>query len=214
MIRKLITIGLITGFIASAFVTPTDAHLKSMTALAKDEIRERTSGSLFGGATISSKDAQAAAKILTAVASDPALKKAAIKAAGSASSLKNVGEAVTVLTSVSTKPTVKAVVKSVAKAVTGHRITPAWKNYRASADPFTVSQMERIEWALKKHDVRLCHDVYEEVAQAPNTSAISAGDYLALCVAMVTADPIRCTQILPSESSTLNSLCYQELDSV
>ncbi len=213
MIRNILTIGAIAGFIATAFVTPTDANLSTIQAFAKDEVRTRAVGSLLGGSAPSAKDAAAAAKVLTAVATNPALKSAAEKAIGGAAGLKDFDRAATVLTSVSTPANTKRIVKAVTKKLTGHTLTRAWKEYRNAADPFTRAQLERIEWALKKNDVRLCADVADAAKnrsdQAPTD--LSPGDYLALCVAIVTVDEIRCTQIPAYPDSSIHSLCFEEL---
>lgn len=214
MTRNLVIIGLIAGFIASAFVTPTNANFKAMQALAKDQVRVRTAGSLLGGSVLSAKDAQTAAKVLAAVAANPALKSSVAKAVGSAVSLKNVEEAATVLTSVSSPvKTVKRVAASAAQILTTHRLTSVWKTFKASADPFTVAQMERIEWALRKGDVRLCSDVMDSADNRSDKDpqTLTSGEYLALCVAIVTGDPARCDQILSVSDPSLRSLCSDEL---
>ena len=213
MLRNLLTVGAIVGFIATAFVTPTNANLNTVQAFAKDEVRTRAVGSLLGGTVPSAKDAAAAAKVLNAVATNPALKSAAEKAIGGVSGLKDIDRAATVLTSVSTPVNAKRVVKAAVKKMTGHTLTKTWKGYRNDADPFTRAQLERIEWALKKNDVRLCADVAEAAKnrsdQAP--AALSPGDYLALCIAIVTADEWRCTQIPAHLDSSIHSLCFEEL---
>ena len=217
MIRNLLTIGAIAGFIASAFVSPTNANFSTIHAMAQDEVRTRTAGSLFGGNALSAKDAAAAAKVLTAVATNPALKSAASKALGGAASLKNIDDAATVLTSVSAPKTVlKHVAKTAKKMFTVRKLTHVWKTYKVSADPFTLAQIDRIEWALKKNDVRLCSGTAEAAAnrsdQAPQT--LSPGEYLALCVAIVTGDEGRCDQILPTSDSSMHSLCTEELATI
>jgi hypothetical protein len=216
MMRNLLTVGAIAGFIASAFVTPTNANLSSMQAFAKDEVRTRAIGSLLGGSVPSVKDAAAAAKVLSAVATNPVLKSAAEKAIGSVTGLNDIDRAATVLTSVSTPANAKHIVKTVVRRLTAHTLTKTWKSYRNAADPFTRAQLERIEWALKKQDVRLCADVADAAKnrsdQAPVT--LTPGDYLALCVAIVSGDEIRCLQIPTVPDSSLHSLCTEELATV
>lgn len=60
-----------------------------------------------------------------------------------------------------------------------------------------LDSLKDIEWAVRKHDVRLC----------PSLS----GDYLALCLALVTQDASRCAQIDASSASGLRKLCTEEL---
>ncbi len=60
-----------------------------------------------------------------------------------------------------------------------------------------LDSIKDIEWAVRKHDVRLCSSL--------------PGDYLALCLALVTEDASRCAQIDVSSASGLRKLCTEEL---
>lgn len=210
MLRSILTIGAITGFIATGFVAPSQASLQTVQAIAKDQVRVRTVGSLLGGRMMSPKQAVAAANVLEAIAENDELRTLASRVAGSNASVKDIGQAAEVLKSVSVpQVTAKRALTTAAKIVKGHRITKHWKDFRRSADPFTADQMERIEWALKKNDIRLCEEVMR--SSADNAVIDGPGAYLALCVAIVTSDPLRCSQILPERYPVIHSLCTDEL---
>lgn len=126
---------------------------------------------------------------------------------GKVASTPDAGTALELLKKVVPKPkaALKVAAKRVQIAVTGQSPSTAWNTAKGSPDPVFVEQLERIEWAMKKHDVRLCKDVRREaVGGQPR-------DYLALCLARVTDDASRCKQIDPVEAPLLKHLCDEEL---
>jgi hypothetical protein len=199
-LRTLFTVGSIAGFIACAFVPPTDANFTSLQDLAKREVRARTAGSLAGGITMNAGQTEQVAKVLKAVASDPELQTAVQKAVGTTADLKSVDEAVTVLKSMASPKTIMKRAATVATAAfRPHKFSAGWKKHKAASEKQRVTQLERIEWASRKNDVRLCGEVEGD-------TRVTEGDYLALCVAVVTGDPQRCSQI-----HSLKQLCADEL---
>lgn len=104
------------------------------------------------------------------------------------------------------KTLARVAVKRIRIQITGGRPGKAWKAAKGSSDPVFVQQLERIEWATKKQDVRLCKDVL-----TADAAGGKPGDYLALCLARVTGDYSRCMQIDPLEASLLKHLCDEEL---
>lgn len=85
------------------------------------------------------------------------------------------------------------------RAVRTHAFTSGWKHIKKEGSPHLVEQLERIEWASRKADVRLCGEVVGD-------ADVTVGDYIALCVAIVTGDSARCDYL-----HALQDLCADEL---
>lgn len=200
MMRTLFTIGCIAGFIACAFVPPTDANFQSLEQMAKTQVRERTASSLLGGKTLDSKQVENAANILKAVVADPALRSAVQKAAGKATDVSTVEDIVTAISAMASPKRVLKRASTVAvHAVQTHRFSATWTKTKVSSTKERVLQMQRIEWASRKQDVRLCGEVKGDVET-------TVGEYIALCVALVTGDPSRCDQLRETKNMCTNEL--------
>ncbi len=126
MLRKLITTGMVLGFIACAFVPPTDANFGSAETIAKAEVGARTAATLLASAGVDRGKVDTAVKVLREVAPEP---KKVVKRLSAAA-----------LTQMKLKKT-SAYWKQV-------------KN--DSDDKNFVARMQDIEWATRKTDVRLC----------------------------------------------------------
>jgi len=129
MLRKLITTGMVLGFIASAFVPPTDANFGTAETVAKAEVGARTAATLLANAGIDHAKVDAAVKVLREVAPEP---QKVVKRMSAAA-----------LTQMKRKKT-SAYWKQVKKD---------------SDDDDFIARMEDIEWAARKTDVRLCGEL-------------------------------------------------------
>lgn len=202
--RTLVTIGLIAGFITCAFVPPTDANFATITEMAKAQVKDRTIGNLLP-ADIDGADVKKAADALKKVANDPRTADIMKNLASSQNSLSDVITAADVLKSVAPSPKKVAKVAAVFVPKTAHTFTMSWKQRKnATEDATFLKQLDRIEWAARKEDVRLCQEVMLEDG---------AGDYLALCLAIVAKEPLRCKQIDEDAPHALQKTCFDEVAS-
>jgi hypothetical protein len=78
---------------------------------------------------------------------------------------------------------------------------------KTEQDAVLLQQLQRIDWAVRKQDVRLCGEVKNPPVPV---SGPSTTDLLALCLAKITREGIRCSQISTS-ASILKSICEEEL---
>lgn len=204
MMRTLVTVGLIAGFITCAFVPPTDANFASLTEMAKTQVKERTLGSLLPS-EIDAADVKKAADALKKVANDPRTADMVKKLGTSQNSLSDVIVAADVLKSVAPSPKKVAKVAAAFVPKTAHTFTMSWKQRKkATEDQAFLKQLDRIEWAARKEDVRLCKDT---MAQK------DGGDFLALCLAIVAKEPLRCKQIDEESPHALQKTCFDEVAS-
>jgi hypothetical protein len=155
MLRTLLTVGAIAGFIACAFVPPTDANFTSMEELARNQLQNRPSLSLLTSGV-------------------QTMKKTVI-------------------------PRATKKVSSVVSNQKKHLLSVGWNAFKEKKDSVAKTQLERIEWAFAKKDVRLCGEV-------KNESDATAADYLALCVAVVMRDLSRCDHL-----RSMKTLCTDQL---
>ena len=134
MFRRLITTGMILGFIGSAFVPPTDANFRAAEGLAQAQVGARTAATLLASNGVDRTKVDSAVKVLREIAPEP---KKVVKRVSAAT-----------LTAMKLKKT-SAYWKQVKKE---------------SDDEDLVSRMADIEWATRKQDVRLCVGVTEGTA--------------------------------------------------
>lgn len=120
----------------------------------------------------------------------------------------------TLASSVLSEKTVKKTTSAI-KSIASTDVTQIKNMLRSSVDSFTLSQIERIEWAIRKKDIRLCKDLADAVNTDTSSTAEkhSAGEYLALCVAMVTKNSARCDRIFSKSDTLLHAFCTDELAS-
>lgn len=71
--------------------------------------------------------------------------------------------------------------------------------------------LEEIDFAARKHNPRLCASLDPATADRSQFVSPTLGDLLALCLAKVSADPERCSQIDPVSGASLKSICEGEL---
>lgn len=92
-------------------------------------------------------------------------------------------------------------------ALTSSPVKGAWEAAKQSADPRLIRQLERIEWATRRNDIRACVELLSGDAPVGTTP----GDYLALCLARVTQSDRYCSQIDSRLAPFLRVLCDEEL---
>ncbi len=134
MLRRLITTGMIMGFIGSAFVPPTDANFRAAEGLAQAQVGARTAASLLASSAVDRSKVDTAVQVLREISPEP---KKVVKRVSAAT-----------LTAMKLKQT-SAYWKHVKKE---------------SDDKDLISRMDDIEWATRKQDVRLCVGVAEGTA--------------------------------------------------
>lgn len=140
MIRTLATVGSIVGFIAFAFVPPTDANFRAAEGVAQAQVGVRAVATLIADSGIDRAKLDSAVKVLRDITPEP---KTALKRVSTVA-----------LTQMKLKKT------SAFWKATKH----------SSEDADLVRRMADIEWAARKQDVRLCIGVAEDVVEGDVSS--------------------------------------------
>jgi hypothetical protein len=206
--RSIVILGITTAFIACAFVPPSEANFKALAERAKIAVENRTRAVIAGSNIPAVKDAKKAAALLKTLSKDPRM-TVLVEEASKGSSLKSVtslSTAAELLGSLVPKPetVAKTVVKKVAQA-SAEFPSQAWKTFVSSVkDPELEKQISRVDWAILKGDASLCGQVEGVMGSA------TRGDLLALCLGLITREPLRCSQI-GTDASALKSICETEL---
>lgn len=212
--RSLLVFGITIAFIASAFVSPSEANFRSLAERAKATIEQRTKGSLPGTGIPSAAELQKAAKLMQTLAKDPrvtVLREDALKTAKTQNYSGLWKSAAGLLTKA--LPASQGIARSVTGRLMekgGTQAASRWSGLvSAEKDPVLRKQLERIDWAVQKGDARLCRELtLGEVIDDGNGP--STGDLLALCLAKVLGEGDRCSQ-MSDASAALRTVCLEEL---
>lgn len=208
MFRTLVLIGSIGSFLTAAMLPQggIDARALAVAVAERGEIS-------MGVASSAEASIQKAATILKAVSQDPKL-KAALLAAHDNIPAADIEAASKALLALAPSPSAvaKKVVKTALNSVKKPQVSAMWKTMKTQTTDAEFQRLiERIEFATKKQDVRLCIDdvIPSNVADVGGNA--TEGDYLALCIARITRDESRCDQISSTLSIPLRTLCTEEL---
>jgi len=209
--RSLVIFGITAVFIACAFVPPSEANFQALAEHAKVAIEKGSVSSFFTVSLPDTNEWKKAAKSLQTLTKDAATTvlvenvTSNVKGQIASGALQT---ATNMLKDIVPEPATvaKAVVNQVTATVSS-QVSKRWTELLSSEkDPALAKIYERIDWAAKKGEVRLCR----ELTLGVSTETIAAGDLLALCLAKVTRDPARCEQI-SDDASVLKSICKEEL---
>jgi len=211
--RSLWIFGITAAFIVCAFVPPSEANFLALAERARTTIEQRTRGSLLVGNLPNITDLQKAVKLMKNLAKDPKVSVLVEDLSQGANGkvspdiLKKGAAAIE-----SVLPTPKQVVtKVVSKLISTPQLKQSdkWVELlKTEPDQKLLIQLERVDWAAKKGDLRLCKEItVEDSGTGPTT-----GDLIALCVAKITRLSDRCNQI-GDEAAGLKSICIEELAS-
>ncbi len=208
MFRTLVLIGSIGSFLTAAMLPQggIDARALAVAVAERGEIS-------MGVASSTEASIHKAATILKAVSQDPKLKAALIAAHDNipAADIEAASKALLALAP-SPKTVVKKVVKTALNSVKKPQVSAMWKTMKAeTTDAEFKRAVDRIEFATKKQDVRLCVDDVIPANAEDRGGMATEGDYLALCIARITRDESRCDQISSTLSLPLRTLCTEEL---
>ncbi len=212
--RSLLVFGITIVFIASAFVSPSEANFRSLAERAKATIEQRTKASLLGPGIPDTAELKKAAKLMQTLAKDPrvtVLVEDAAKTAKTQDYSGLWGSAASLLKKA--LPASQGIASTVTERLpenTGTQAVSRWTELvLAEKDPVLHKQLERIDWAAKKGDARLCRELtLGEVIDGGNGP--STGDLLALCLAKVLGEGERCAQ-MSDASAALRTVCLEEL---
>jgi|GEM_PF-1719589 len=212
--RSLLVFGITIAFIASAFVPPSEANFRSLAERAKATIEQRMKVSLPGTGIPDTAELKKAAKLMQTLAKDPqatVLIEDALKTAKTQDYSGLWKSAASLLKK--TLPASQGIASTVTDRLmedTGTQAVSRWiKLISAEKDPVLHKQLERIDWAAKKGDVRLCRELtLGEVINGGNGP--STGDLLAFCLAKVLGEGERCAQ-MSDASEALRAVCQEEL---
>ncbi len=208
MFRSLVLIGSIGSFLTAAMLPQggIDARALAVAVAERGEIS-------MGVASSTEASIQKAATILKTVSQDPKLKAALLAAHDNipAADIEAASKALLALAP-SPKTIAKKAVKTALNSMKKPQVSAMWKTMKAETDDAEFKRsIDRIEFATKKQDIRLCiDDVIPSTAEDTGGTA-TEGDYLALCIARITRDESRCDQISATLTIPLRLLCTEEL---
>ncbi len=212
--RSLVIFGITALFLVCAFVPPSEANFKALAERGRIIVQERTKAAMLSGKIPSVQELKQAAAVMKSLASDPRI---TVIADGAVKGAKGQADAATLLKAASTLSSVLPTPSSIAQGAIHQvasrlsvKVSKRWTELlKTETDGVLLAQLERIDWAFKKNDVRLCGELRTHEPASPG-NGITNTDLLALCLAKITREDIRCSQI-GSTAAVLKSICEEEL---